>query len=273
MTKSQLHTHRETKPEAQRAFLVGVEFRAEAHRIGHSRLSLESSMAELALLCQTAGLEVVGETTQTLEAPNPNTFIGSGKVEELVAWRDAAGFDVVVFDDELSPRHQRELEESLGEAVTVLDRTGFDPRHLCPARQHARRRAASGAGAVSVSLAAPDTAVDAPGAPGRRRHRPQRHGRRRLARAWRNPVGSGPPPRPRAHHAVEGATGGSARSARPAPRPAQAQRSPSGGHRRLHQRRQVDPAQHGRQGRGAGRGQAVRHTRPDHSPGAPAGRA
>ncbi len=146
MTKSQLHTHRETKPEVQRAFLVGVEFRAEAYRAGHSRLSLESSMAELALLCQTAGLEVVGETTQTLEAPNPNTFIGPGKVEELVAWRDAAGFDVVVFDDELSPRHQRELEELLGEAVTVLDRTALI---LDIFAQHASTRE----GALQVELA------------------------------------------------------------------------------------------------------------------------
>jgi GTP-binding protein HflX len=76
----------ETQSAVQRAFLVGVELTGEAYRAKHSRLTLESSMAELALLCETAGLEVVGETTQTLDAPNPNTFVGPGKVEELIAW-------------------------------------------------------------------------------------------------------------------------------------------------------------------------------------------
>jgi GTP-binding protein HflX len=140
------HTKHDTKSEAQRAFLVGVEYKGEAHRAAHPRLSLESSMAELALLCRTAGLQVVGEMTQALEAPNPNTFIGSGKVEELLAWRDASGFDVVVFDDELSPRHQRELEEALGETVTILDRTGLI---LDIFAQHASTRE----GALQVELA------------------------------------------------------------------------------------------------------------------------
>jgi GTP-binding protein HflX len=144
MSKSQ--SKHQTRPEAQRAFLVGVEFKSEAHRGTHSRLSLESSMAELALLCRTAGLEVAGETTQALEAPNPNTFIGPGKVEELLAWRDASGFDVVVFDEELSPRHQRELEEALGETVTILDRTGLI---LDIFAQHASTRE----GALQVELA------------------------------------------------------------------------------------------------------------------------
>jgi GTP-binding protein HflX len=103
-------------------------------------------MEELALLCKTAGLEVVGQTTQTLDAPNPNTFIGPGKLEELIAWRSALDFDVVVFDDELSPRHLRELEEALGEDVIVLDRTGLI---LDIFAQHARTRE----GALQVELA------------------------------------------------------------------------------------------------------------------------
>ncbi len=115
----------DTKPIVQKAFLVGVEFRSNAFKATRTQLPLASSMEELELLCKTAGLEVVGQTTQILDAPNPNTFIGPGKVEELGNWRDAVNFDVVVFDDELSPRHQRELEEVLGENVTVLDRTGI----------------------------------------------------------------------------------------------------------------------------------------------------
>jgi GTP-binding protein HflX len=114
-----------TKPEAQKAFLVGVDLRRFAHKNESMRLPLDSSMAELEMLCKTAGLDVVGQMTQALDTPNPNTFIGPGKVEELVAWRDALNVDVAVFDDELSPRHQRELEELLGPKCTVLDRTAL----------------------------------------------------------------------------------------------------------------------------------------------------
>lgn len=138
----------ETKPETQRAFLVGVEIKNPAYKAtnGTAHLPLASSMEELELLCKTAGLEVVGQTTQTLDAPYPNTFIGPGKVQELIAWRNALDYNVVVFDDELSPRHQRELEEALGEDVMVLDRTGLI---LDIFAQHARTRE----GALQVELA------------------------------------------------------------------------------------------------------------------------
>ncbi len=137
----------ETTPEVQKAFLVGVEFKNPAYRAREGmHLPLESSMEELALLCKTAGLAIVGQTTQTLDAPNPNTFIGPGKLEELIAWRNARDFDVVVFDDELSPRHLRELEEALGEDVIVLDRTGLI---LDIFAQHASTRE----GALQVELA------------------------------------------------------------------------------------------------------------------------
>jgi GTP-binding protein HflX len=135
-----------TKPQTQKAFLVGVDLRRFAHKNESMRLPLASSMAELDLLCKTAGLEVVGQITQVLDTPNPNTFIGPGKVEELVTWRDALEFDVVVFDDELSPRHQRELEELLGPKVTLIDRTALI---LDIFAQHASTRE----GALQVELA------------------------------------------------------------------------------------------------------------------------
>ena len=137
--------HHETTPEPQRAFLVGVAFRDPAHQ-GNAHLPLEASLAELALLCQTAGLEVVGQTTQTLDAPHPKTFIGPGKVEELKAWQRALDFDVIVFDDELSPRHQRELEEAFNDELIILDRTALI---LDIFAQHARTRE----GALQVELA------------------------------------------------------------------------------------------------------------------------
>lgn len=107
-----------TTPPRERTFLVGVELYGQ-----HSLLTVEDSLAELSLLADTAGLEVVGEITQKLDRPNPETFIGSGKVEELKALAEETLAQVIVFDEELSPRHQRELEKHLGDSVRVLDRT------------------------------------------------------------------------------------------------------------------------------------------------------
>ena len=109
-----------TLPPKERAFLVGVELRNEP-----SLLSLDDSLTELALLAKTAGLEVVGMTSQKLDAPNPNTFIGPGKVEEIKALVEETLAQVVIFDNELSPRHLRELEERFGENVRILDRTAL----------------------------------------------------------------------------------------------------------------------------------------------------
>ena len=102
----------------ERAFLVGVEIHGQPNL-----LTMEDSLNELALLCDTAGLEVVGELTQKLTRPNVETLIGSGKVEELKALVEDSLAQVVVFDDELNPRHQRELERALGTNVRLLDRT------------------------------------------------------------------------------------------------------------------------------------------------------
>ncbi len=86
---------------------------------------IEDSLVELGHLAQTAGMEVVGRTWQRLDRYNPATLIGSGKVEELVELRDDLVCNAVVFDEELSPRQLRNLEEALGEDVKVLDRTSL----------------------------------------------------------------------------------------------------------------------------------------------------
>ncbi len=88
-------------------------------------LPLEASMAELELLAETDDVEVLGSMEQSLHAPNSRTFIGSGKVEELKMMATELGVDMVIFDDELSPRHQRELEETLGMNIKVIDRTAL----------------------------------------------------------------------------------------------------------------------------------------------------
>ncbi len=110
-----------TEEKKEIAVLVGV-------RLGHhvqDGLNLDDSLAELELLADTAGLEVVGTLTQNLESPNTKTYLGSGKVEELKFLMGELTANVVIFDDELSPRHQRELEEELGEGIKVIDRTAL----------------------------------------------------------------------------------------------------------------------------------------------------
>jgi GTP-binding protein HflX len=79
----------------------------------------------LARLADTAGLIVVGETAQRLDRPDTATYIGSGKVVEIKILVTDMGADLVIFDDELLPRHQRELEKAFGDMVRVLDRTAL----------------------------------------------------------------------------------------------------------------------------------------------------
>lgn len=130
-----------TQPPAERAILVGVELSGYP-----SLLSLEDSLTELALLAKTAGVTVIGKVTQRLETPNPATFIGSGKLEELHGYVLETGANVVIFDEELSPRQQRDLEKVLGETIKVIDRTALI---LDIFARHARTRE----GAVQVELA------------------------------------------------------------------------------------------------------------------------
>jgi GTP-binding protein HflX len=109
-----------TRPPRDRAFLVGVDIRDDA-----SLLTLEDSLAELNLLAETAGLDIVGETSQRLNKPHPETLVGSGKVEEIKALVEETLTNLVIFDSELSPRHQRELEKKMGNGVRVIDRTAL----------------------------------------------------------------------------------------------------------------------------------------------------
>ena len=90
---------------------------------------------------------MVGSLEQRLDRPHPATFIGSGKVEELIALRADTGAQVVVFDEELSPAQQRELERAFDNPnVKVLDRTALI---LDIFAQHAHTRE----GALQVELA------------------------------------------------------------------------------------------------------------------------
>ncbi len=89
----------------------------------HQFLSTDDSLSELERLANTAGLEVISVEKQRLEAPNPSTFIGKGKVEEIKILSESLKTDLVIFDEELSPRHFRELEKEFGTNIRVIDRT------------------------------------------------------------------------------------------------------------------------------------------------------
>lgn len=72
---------------------------------------------------RTAGGLVVGRAVQKLQSPSPAHYIGRGKLHEIIAQRDSSGYTLVIFDDELSPSQQRNLENAL--EVKVLDRTAL----------------------------------------------------------------------------------------------------------------------------------------------------
>ncbi len=101
----------------ERAILIGVDAQ-------HTRAlawPIEESLDELALLTETAGGVVVGLLTQRMREPHPTTYLGSGKLDELVTLCRAEDADLVIADDELTATQQRSLEEATGKHV--VDRT------------------------------------------------------------------------------------------------------------------------------------------------------
>ena len=99
----------------EKIVLVGVQFP------GVTEDELDYQLDELALLVDTAGADVVARVVQRRDSPDPATFLGSGKVQELREICLALDSDTVVFEDNLSPAQQRNLEKILGR--TAIDRT------------------------------------------------------------------------------------------------------------------------------------------------------
>jgi GTPase len=109
--------HADAPPRSgpERAMLVGL--------LGPREDEGAEPLAELARLTETAGAHVAGVVVQRLSRPHPATAVGAGKVEEIRARVRSAGADVVIFDHELTPAQQRNLERAL--ATKVLDRTAL----------------------------------------------------------------------------------------------------------------------------------------------------
>lgn len=112
------HKTHSTKAETEKVVLVGVGSK------GHDRgWTTADSLRELSHLATTAGATVVGVLTQRLDTPSRTHYIGKGKMQELLDLKEKAQYDTAVFDDELSPRQQRNLEDALG--VRVIDRSAL----------------------------------------------------------------------------------------------------------------------------------------------------
>ena len=139
----------ETGTPRERAYLVAAGLKRPdggggEDGVANGRWRTEASLEELALLARTAGAKVVGTTLQWLPSFNPKTYIGRGKLEQIVAVQPEVAYTTVIFDDELSPSQQRNLERALD--AKVLDRTALI---LDIFAQHARTRE----GRLQVELA------------------------------------------------------------------------------------------------------------------------
>lgn len=102
----------ENNQSPERALLLGVDT---------GEYDCEVSLAELEELSRTAGAQVVGTVSQKLPNPNPATYIGSGRMEEVCAFCRANEIDLIVADGELSPAQQRNMETQTD--TRVIDRT------------------------------------------------------------------------------------------------------------------------------------------------------
>ena len=105
------------EPEPEKAVLVAVEMNREEHL-----WALDDTLAELEYLANTAGAQVVGNVTQRANRLGA-TYVGSGKVDEIREMMAELEADVVIFDDELTPSQQRNLENALN--CKVIDRTAL----------------------------------------------------------------------------------------------------------------------------------------------------
>jgi len=109
----------ETEKYIEKAVIVGI----------HQKLSdvsmeqVNEYLDELAFLVDTAGAETVMRFTQSLDKPNPKTFVGTGKLEEIRSYIEKNEIDIVVFDDELSPSQLKNIEREF--QIKVLDRTNL----------------------------------------------------------------------------------------------------------------------------------------------------
>lgn len=106
-----------TTPVQEKAILVGLITR------GQNESMVQEYLDELEFLAETAGVITTKRFVQKMDTPNPRTFVGQGKLNEIKAWINETEIDLVIFDDELSPSQLRNLDRELN--VRILDRTNL----------------------------------------------------------------------------------------------------------------------------------------------------
>ncbi len=106
-----------TQIKQETAVLIGIVNSDQDERL------VEDYLGELAFLTETAGAVPLRKFTQKMDIPNPRTFIGSGKLEEIGFYVKTHEVDIVIFDDELSPSQLRNIEREL--QCRILDRTNL----------------------------------------------------------------------------------------------------------------------------------------------------
>lgn len=107
------------RPAPEKTILAGLD----AGVFSKEETATEETMAELEALLETAGGTCVGMLLQSRPTPDPHSFLGEGKAEELRQAVEATGADMVIFDNDLSPSQIRSLEQITG--VTVIDRSAL----------------------------------------------------------------------------------------------------------------------------------------------------
>jgi len=105
-----------TLRQPEKVMLVAVD--AGSKETG--KWSIDASLEELGALAKSAGAVVAGKLVQKIKAPSKQTYLGKGKVEELLALKNTLNYDTVIIDDELNPLQQKNLEESL--QAKIIDR-------------------------------------------------------------------------------------------------------------------------------------------------------
>jgi GTPase len=107
----------ETNKQPERAILIGLIYP------GQDEHEADDFLDELSFLAETAGAEPVKRFLQKLDIPNPRTFVGSGKIDEIAGFVGENQIDIAIFDDELSPSQLRNIEKALN--CRILDRTNL----------------------------------------------------------------------------------------------------------------------------------------------------
>lgn len=111
----------ETAVSPERIFLFGLDSQFSVDGLW----SVEDSMKELVQLAQTAGLVVAGQALQKRAAPDPSTYMGSGKLKQISKEMDLLDIQTLIVDDELTPGQQRNIEAKLPDGIKVIDRTAL----------------------------------------------------------------------------------------------------------------------------------------------------